>query len=60
MPNLSNYGHFFIHFVYVLWYLREEAVDFIHMWYRNKVPCVSDACKIAFGSILNLVIIAIF
>ena len=54
VPNLSNYGHFFIHFVHLLCYLREEWVDFCHMWYRNKVPCVVAACTIVFGCMPNL------
>ena len=33
-----------------MWYLREEGVDFIHIWYSNRVPCVADASKISFGS----------
>ena len=37
VPNLSNYGHFFIHLVC---YLREKCVDCIHIWYSFQVPCV--------------------
>ena len=43
VPNLSNYGHIFIHFVYLLWYLRQDWVVFIHVWYSNQLPCVTDA-----------------
>ena len=51
---MSHYGHVFIHFMYLLWYLREEWVYFIHIWSSNQVPCVADACKISFGPMPNL------
>ena len=35
-------------FCVLLWYLREEWIDLIHIWYSNQVPCVT------FGSIPNL------
>ena len=35
VPNLINYGHFFIHFVCLL-------IDFIHIWHTNQVSCVDD------------------
>ena len=38
----------------MLLYLREDWVDFIHIWYSTQVPCVVDAYKIAFGSMPNL------
>ena len=34
--------------------MREEWVEFIHIWYSNQVPCVADACKISFGSMRSL------
>ena len=37
-----------------IWVLRQEWVDFIHIWYCNQLPCVADACQIAFGSKPNL------
>ena len=46
VPHLSNYGH-----LYLLWYFREEWVDFIHIWCSNQVPRVADACKISYGCI---------
>ena len=44
----------FVYFVYLLSYLREECVDFIHICYSNQIPCVADACLIAFGSMPNV------
>ena len=49
-PNVSNYGHLFVHFVFCSNYLREECVDLVHIWYSNQVPCVTDAL----GSVANL------
>ena len=43
VPNLSNYGHFVLHFVYLLCYLRKKLLDFIHIWYSNQVWCVGVA-----------------
>ena len=37
VPNLSSYDNFFVNFVYLLWYLREEWVDFIHILYSNQI-----------------------
>ena len=54
VPNLSNYGYFFIRFECLLWYLREEWGDFVHFWYSYQVPCVAHACKIPFSSVPNL------
>ena len=55
VPNLSNYGHCFVNLVCLLCYLREEWVDFIHIWYSNQVHvlCVTNACKRALGSMPN-------
>ena len=38
VSNLSNSGHIFMHFIWLLRYIREGWVDFIHIWYRNQVP----------------------
>ena len=53
VPNLGNYGHFFIHFACMLWYFREEWLD-VHIWHSNWVPCVANAYKIASGAVPNL------
>ena len=52
VPNLTNYGHFFITFECLLWYLREDR-DFFHngMWYNYQVWCIAHAGKIAFSSL---------
>ena len=61
VPNFSNYGHFFKYYLgFLMCYLREECVDFIHIWYSNQVPCVADAYKLEYGSLLNCVIVDIF
>ena len=49
---LSNYGHFFINVVCAV-ISREECVGCVHIWYSNQVPCVADACKIAFVAVPN-------
>ena len=54
IPNVSNYGHFFMKFVCLLLYPRGEWVDFIHIWCNNKAPCVTDSYKIAISSMPNL------
>ena len=40
--------------MYFVWYLREEWIDFSYIGYSNQIPCVADACKIAFGSMRTL------
>ena len=32
VPNLSNYGNFFINVQCLLWYLGDEGSDFVHIW----------------------------
>ena len=54
VPNLTNYGNFFINFECLLWYLREEYGDFFHIGYSYQVSCFAHACNIAFGSLPNL------
>ena len=45
--HLSIYLHAFLH---------DGWMDFLHSWYHDQVPSVTDArrCKIEFGSIPNL------
>ena len=33
---------------------EKTGLIFIHIWYSNQVACVTDICKIAFGSMPNL------
>ena len=50
----SNYDKNIINVESLLLYLIDYEVHFIHIWYSNQVPCVGDACKIAFGPMPNL------
>ena len=56
VPNLSNYGYFFIKFNVecLLWYVGEECGDVVHIWYSYQVPCISHVCEIAFDSVPNM------
>ena len=51
IQSVSPSVHPSVSFVYFLQYFREEWVDFIHIWYSNKVPCFANACKISLGSV---------
>ena len=52
VPNLSNYGYFFINLDFWLWYLCKEC-GVVHICYSFYVQCIAHACKIAFGSMPN-------
>ena len=53
VSKLINYGIFFITFMCLMWYLKKECVDFVHIWYGNPPQLGLYACEIYLGSMLK-------